>query len=132
MFFDSEMSGFPLSLDSGGPSIQGLFGAKIGHQGKSWGIFAKARPGFIYYDRAWSGGYKEKYDSLTRFACDAGGVVEVYPSRKSTLRFDVGTTLVRYLRDNQFNLSPVDDHRSSEYYVTQGNLQITTGYTFRF
>jgi hypothetical protein len=32
-------------------------------------------------------------ESLTRFATDFGGIVELYPNRNSTVRFDVGTTL---------------------------------------
>ncbi|MGA8042543.1 MAG: hypothetical protein WCA37_07055, partial [Terracidiphilus sp.] len=49
VYFDSEVS--YLSGDGGGnPTLQGLIGAKFGQQAKSWGLFAKVRPGFIYYD----------------------------------------------------------------------------------
>jgi hypothetical protein len=71
--------------------------------------------------------------SINRFAADLGGIVEYYPDRHSTLRFDVGTTLVRYLTNHQ------DPHQyqlgsllSNQYIVTQGNFQISTGYVYRF
>ena len=46
------------------------------------------------------GGGNMTPNSLTRFATDFGGVVEYYPKRNSVLRFDVGTTVVRYLSDH--------------------------------
>jgi hypothetical protein len=133
VFFDSELDYFPVGNSNSGPSFEGLFGAKIGRQGRNWGVFCKVRPGFIYYDKAWPGRDAKEYDSLSRFALDAGGVVEVYPNRRSTLRFDFGTTLVRYLRDYPNpRLSPLGSLQSPDYYVNQGNLQISSGYVFRF
>ena len=133
LFFDSEVNLFPTGASNGGPTVQGLFGTKFGHQGKNWGLFGKFRPGFIYYEKAWPGGDAKSFDSLSRLAVDTGGVFEVYPSRSSTLRFDVGTTLVRYLRDYPNpRLSPLGSMQSTEYYVNQGNFQISSGYTIRF
>ena len=133
LFFDSQVSLFPTGASNGGPTVQGLFGTKFGHQGKNWGLFGKFRPGFIYYENAWPGGDAKTFDSLSRLAVDTGGVFEVYPTRSSTLRFDVGTTLVRYLRDYPNpRLSPLGSMQSTEYYVNQGNFQISSGYTIRF
>ena len=133
LFFDSELNYFPNGRSNGRPTLEGLFGAKMGHQGKNWGVFGKVRPGFIYYENAWTGGEAPKFDSLSRFALDSGGVIEVYPSRRSTLRFDVGTILIRYLQDYPNpRLSQLGSLQSPEYYVNQGNFQISSGYAIRF
>ena len=112
---------------------EGLFGVKMGARFEHFGIFGKVRPGFIYYDQAMPGGGLTEPESLTRFAWDMGGTVEYYPDRKSTLRFDVGTTLVRYLSDHPDPKPyPLGSSLSTQYYVTQGNLQVATSYTYRF
>jgi hypothetical protein len=64
-----------------------------------------------------------------------GGIVEVYPGResRSVLRFDVGTTLVRYLTDRYDDrFTQIGGVISNQYWVTQGNFQFSTGYTYRF
>ncbi len=133
LYFDSQLNFFPSGGSDGKPTMEGLFGAKVGHQGKTWGFFGKVRPGFIYYESAWTGGEKPTFASLNRFALDTGGVFEVYPSRRSTLRLDVGTTMVRYLRDYPNpRLSQLGSLQSPDYYVNQGNFQISSGYTVRF
>jgi len=133
VYFDSELNHFGHGGSDGGPTLEGLFGTKVGHQGKKWGVFGKVRPGFIYYENAWTGGKAPKLDNLSRFALDAGGVIEVYPSRRSTVRLDIGTTMVRYLQDYPNpRLSPLGTFQSPDYYVNQGNFQVSAGYTFRF
>jgi hypothetical protein len=115
------------------PMTEGLFGVKIGERFKKWAVFGKIRPGFIYYQSAMPGSVIYTPDSLTRFAWDLGGIVEVYPSRASTWRFDVGSTLVRYLSDHTDpRMSPFNDLRSTQYIVNQGNLQVATTYLYRF
>jgi len=79
--------------------MQGLFGVKLGKRWNRWGLFAKVRPGFIYYNQAWSGGASSTTTSLSRFVWDFGGVAEVYTRHNGTFRVDLGTTLVRYLSD---------------------------------
>jgi hypothetical protein len=133
VYFDSEVNFFPTGGGNGGPRVEGLFGAKFGQRGRNWGLFGKIRPGFIYYDRAWSGGENAHFTDLSRFAVDAGGAFEYYPSPQSTIRFDFGSTLVRYLRDYPNpQISPVGSLISTDYYVTQGNFQFSTGYRIRF
>jgi len=133
LYFDTE---FTRLIDSGGgeaPALEGLFGAKFGQRGKNWGLFAKVRPGFIYYENAWSGGEHPQRTDLSRFALDVGGAVEFYPNRRSALRFDFGTTLVRYLQGYPNpHVSALGSIISSDYYVTQGNVQISTGYKIHF
>ena len=132
LYFDSEVSHLTGS-EGGDPSVQGLFGAKFGEQAEHWGLFGRVRPGFIYYKNAWSGGENPHFTNLSRFALDAGGTLEFYPNRRSTIRFDFGSTLVRYLQDYPNpRISAIESLISTDYYVTQGNFQISTGYRFRF
>jgi hypothetical protein len=113
--------------------LQGLFGLRMGAHFQHFGIFGKIRPGFIYYQDAMQGGGNMTPNSLTRFATDLGGVLEFYPQRSSILRFDVGTTVVRYLSDHPDPTQyPLGSHLSTQYWVTQGNLQVSTSYTYRF
>ena len=65
--------------------MQGLFGVRMGPRFEHVGVFGKIRPGFIYYDKAMPGGGNPNPTSLTRFAWDVGGIVEVYPRRESKL-----------------------------------------------
>ena len=115
------------------PMMEGLFGLRIGARYEHIGVFAKVRPGFIYYENAFPVQGETASSSLTRFAADLGGIFEYYPERNSTLRFDVGTTLVRYLTNHP------DPHSyelgtllSPQYIVTQGNFQVATSYVYRF
>ena len=112
---------------------EGLLGVKMGERFRKWGVWGKIRPGFIYYQEAMPGGGVDTPESLTRFAWDFGGIVELYPARSTTWRFDVGTTLVRYLANYPDpRMSPINDLRSTQYYSNQGNLQVSTSYIYRF
>ena len=113
--------------------LQGLFGLKVGARFRKVGVFTKVRPGFLYYQNAMPGGGNMTPSSLTRFATDFGGIFEYYPRENSSLRFDVGTTVVRYLSDHPDPKQyPLGSSLSTQYWVTQGNLQVSTSYTYRF
>ncbi len=116
------------------PMAEGLFGARMGKRWQNWGVFAKVRPGFIYYEDAVQQLGDAKTSELTRFATDFGAVAEIYPNRNSTFRFDVGTTLVRYLTDrtNTVTVSHFGSLLSDDIIVTQGNFQMSTAYVYRF
>ena len=130
--FDSSVNFIP-GQQGAKPITEGLFGVKMGKRFEHFGIFGKVRPGFIYYDEAMPGGGVTTPESLTRFAWDLGGTFEYYPNRDSTLRFDVGTTLVRYLSDHSDPKQyPLGSSLSTQYIVTQGNFQVATSYTYRF
>jgi len=60
-----------------------LLGIKSGKRFDRFGVFGKARTGLWYFDR----GY---------FAADLGGVLEYYPSRHTTIRIDLGDTILFY------------------------------------
>jgi hypothetical protein len=130
--FDSTLNFIP-GQQGTKAMVQGLFGVRMGARTEHVGIFAKVRPGFIYYESALPIREETGQGSLTRFAADLGGIVEYYPKRNTTWRVDVGTTLVRYLTNQP------DPHTyelgsllSTQYIVTQGNFQMSTSYMVRF
>jgi len=132
--FDSTINFLP-GQNGSQAMMQGLFGVRLGQQFNHVGVFGKVRPGFIYYRNAIPGGGNDNPASLTRFAWDFGGIVEVYPHResRSVIRFDVGTTLVRYLTDRYDDrFTQIGGVISNQYIVNQGNFQFSTGYTYRF
>jgi hypothetical protein len=115
---EAELNFFP-GADSfsvppfdGGHKIQGLFGVKAGKRFDKVGIFGKARPGFL---SAKKGDVRPRANSLciamvsifpppvgcfetistTSFAFDLGGVVEIYPTKRTIIRFDAGDSIVR-------------------------------------
>jgi hypothetical protein len=134
LYFDSELNVFP---GSGGPAGKGLAeellaGVKVGRTIGSWGLFATMRPGVIHYEKTLAPGSQTDYESANRFALDAGGVVEYYASSRSTVRFDIGTTFVRYLAGHPDPRQLPDSVLSTDYIATQGNFHLGSGYVFRF
>jgi hypothetical protein len=130
--FDSAVNFLPGQAGTQG-MMQGLFGVKLGERWNRWGLFAKVRPGFVYYNQAWSGGASPTTTSLSRFVWDFGGVAEVYTRHHGTFRVDLGTTLVRYLSDRtDTRMTEIGGVISNQYYNNQGNLQFSTGYVYRF
>jgi Outer membrane protein beta-barrel domain len=97
-----------------GSFLEGLFGVKAGKRFEKVGIFGKARPGFLYASK---GDLEPKPDvgcitifpppvgcfqttSTTSFALDVGGVLEVYPTERTVIRFDFGNTVIRFSERN--------------------------------
>ena len=134
LWFDSDVNFFPGSGNAGekGHTIEGLFGPRYGLTRKSWGLYFKVRPGFIYYDKTLTADSGENFTVATRFAFDVGSEFEWHTSRHSTIRVDAGTTFVRYLTGIVDPRQPQKAFISNEYIVSQGNFQIGTGYTYRF
>ena len=150
---EAEVNFFPREAEvtsedfTGSRKLQGLFGVKAGKRNEKFGLFAKARPGFVRFgagELQGSGGCIAvlaptpsgcfSVDELGRtdFALDLGGVVEMYPTERSILRVDLGDTVLR----------------SKEHYVpvlslpapvivpvparTTHNFQGSVGFGFRF
>lgn len=111
LFPRNEFDGVPGSLGSepGGRVFQSQFGIKAGRRFRTFGIFGKARPGFVGFTKV------NKLLSLTTpalsppttvgtfgvgkelyFSTDLGVVVEYYRSRRTFARFDLGDTIIRY------------------------------------
>jgi hypothetical protein len=132
-WFDSEVNQFPGSSSSkgSGSATEGLFGIRYGYTGRVWNIYVKARPGFIYYPKTTSFPTGHEFVSLSRFAMDFGTTIEMKASKRSTFRFDAGTTFVRYLQGLDPRQAPTSVI-SPTYIATQGNFQVATGYIYRF
>lgn len=135
---------FP-AYNMGGRAIQGQFGAKIGKRWNRFGVFGKARPGFISFSKVRQrvGTETITFDGReivfgrfevrrkTYHSLDLGGVFEFYPTRRLVTRFDVGDTLIRYDRRffEGFSLSQPFSEAPPE---TKHNFQFTAGIGFRF
>jgi hypothetical protein len=134
LYFDSELNVFPGSSSSSakGRAEELLAGVKVGKTFGSWGLFTTMRPGVIHYEKTLVPGSQSEYESANRFALDAGGVVEYYASSRSTIRFDIGTTFVRYLTGHPDPRQLPETVLSTDYIATQGNFHLGSGYVFRF
>lgn len=134
VYFDSQYALFPGSGDEGEPgrAHEMLFGIKFGRRFGSWGLFTQARPGFIHYEKTLVPGTTNRYESVTRFAFDLGGTAEYHTSARSIVRFRMGSTFVRYLKDTPDPNQPPVSVLSSSVINTQGNFYATSGYLFRF
>ena len=136
-----------------GNLIEGLFGVKAGKRFEKLGIFGKARPGFLYASKGDlqpipgvlcgaifpppAGCFQTT--SKNSLALDVGGVVELYPTKRTLIRFDVGDTIVRLADRNVSGiLSPLAGLSPSRLVVvsvpaeTTHNLQVSAGIGFRF
>jgi hypothetical protein len=134
-----------LAAGASGRVTQGLFGVKAGKRFGSFGVFAKARPGFASFassirqvgtrpftfdGRQFVAGVFE-FGRRTFFSADVGGVVELYVSRRWLLRFDAGDTVIHYGRRSipSFFVNPAILAAPPE---TRHNFQFSSGAAFRF
>ena len=129
---EAEINFFPQKvfiLNADGSAIQGQFGVKIGKRFEKFGLFGKVRPGFLSVDRVIpfipfpgsQGGPLPNLtiDRRTFFTVDAGGVLELYPSRRTVVRLEAGDTIIRH---------PAEFFRSAKF---NNNFQFTAGVAFR-
>jgi hypothetical protein len=86
--------------------LEGLFGVKVGPSHARFSVFGKLRPGFVRF-----AGASEPFPCIlihppplscvlaegrTVFALDLGGGLELYPTERSLLRFDLSDLMLRY------------------------------------
>jgi hypothetical protein len=135
--FESEATVWPNNAATSGTWIQALFGIKAGERFGRFGIFAKARPGFMVFRKDPFGATRPGNSFQFRQSAassepvfDAGGVLEYYTSRNLILRFDLGDMLVHYHRRDVF-LSPSQTSVSRGGFTTE-NWQGGFGLGFRF
>ncbi len=135
-----------IAFRTGGRTIEGLFGVKIGKRYKRFGIFAKARPGFISFSQGRAeftptgtvaDPFQIRIERLTHFAADIGGVLEFYPTRRVFTRIDVGDTIIRYGQTTitTFGLTPGGTFTPFTFTIpsdTTHNFQFSAGVGFRF
>jgi hypothetical protein len=114
---EAETTFFPKAMSARGSSsavsfssnrIETLLGARAGHRFKNFGFFGKIRPGLMRFAKAPHGVacvailiYPPPLEcSLSRgsvnFALDLGGAMELYPSGRTSIRIDLGDTMIRF------------------------------------
>lgn len=138
-------SGSTREFTPGGSVLQGQFGVKAGRRFRSFGVFAKARPGFVSFDGTFTpaiagtqvidGRTFPVFDfthivRTTHFSADVGGVLEVYTSRRVGARFDVGDTIIRYGPHDELDFSTHQGLFRTATQVTH-NFQFSAGVSFR-
>lgn len=137
--FDNDLSA------PSGETFQAQFGVKAGKRFSKFGIFAKARPGFVtFFDASRMTGtttitfLNQQFTrgvfttgKETDFSMDIGGVLEFYPSPRIVTRVDFGDTIIRYgeYRRESFVASLPFLTRPAE---TKHNFQFSAGVGFRF
>ena len=157
---EAELNLFPGADSFTGPEefndgyfLEGLFGVKAGKRFEKVGIFGKARPGFLY---ASQGDLEPKPDTaciqifpspagcfqptgINSFAVDVGGVLEIYPTARTVIRFDFGDTIVRLReRDVSTVYTRVASSQAPRFVFwrmpaeTTHNFQVSVGIAFRF
>ena len=132
------------SSTAGGNAGQALFGVKAGKRFEKFGVFGKARPGFVSFSRTIQeinfiatgtpGDFVPdlRFGRSTYLAADVGVVLEFYPSRRLVTRFDFGDTIIRYgerPRGYFYGTPPTVFERPAE---TLHNFQFSAGLGFRF
>jgi hypothetical protein len=134
------------NISVGGRALQLQAGVKAGKRFERFGIFAKARPGFVSFGEVFEiveeqvsvGGTpflipRFSRERRTHFSMDVGGVLELYPSRRTMVRFDAGDTIIRYGERNDFGsfppFLPVLTRARSE---VKHNFQFSAGVGYRF
>jgi Outer membrane protein beta-barrel domain len=115
---DTELNGF-LDDEGGVVATQGFAGAKVGVRNKLVGVFVKARPGFMTNFAKPLPDYATTFNTekLNKFAFDVGAVFEVYPSKHTTFRVDVGDVIIPFGND------PI---------VANGPQRLGTTHTFQY
>jgi len=84
---------------NGGHPTQGQFGSKVGFRADNGGFFLKAHGGFMSFGnviRDFPADSPPRLDRMTVPIFNWGGVVELYPARHLTVRFDIGRTHLFY------------------------------------
>jgi hypothetical protein len=136
---ESEVNVFPNGRFSGN-AAQALIGVKAGKRWDKFGIFGKARPGFLYNSRgkaeapaSTADPFRIRFRGDTSFTTDLGGVVEFYPTKKIITRFDFGDTITRFNSQNAFFVDQNNNIVSFRVPArTRHAFQFSAGIGFRF
>ncbi|MGH9971237.1 MAG: outer membrane beta-barrel protein [Pyrinomonadaceae bacterium] len=134
---DAEGTFFPASHlfnEEFGQKTQGFIGVKAGWRSRRVGVFAKARPGVMWFGELPTRGScsSTSFGSICGvshekdFALDLGGVVEFYPAERAILRLDAGDTIIRY------QSRPAGLSFPGVPAATKHNLQLSIGFGWRF
>ena len=136
---DAEANFFPethLLNEEFGQKMQGFVGLKAGIRKHRVGVFAKARPGVMWFGEFPSRGNcsPTNFGSVCGvshekdFAMDLGGVFEFYPVDRLILRADLGDTIIKYPERVVTNF-PTQIRANGGW---KNNLQLSFGVGWRF
>jgi hypothetical protein len=140
-YLDGDLLYFPSGTASSGPHdggtiLEGLLGVKGGIRHNRFGFFGKARPGFNSYSKALTSITNLNTTSLTytylrstNFVLDLGGIVEFYPTERSTLRIEVGDTHI-FFNTRDVNIGGILQTFPGG--DLQHSIQLIVGYGWRF
>jgi hypothetical protein len=86
------------TFQDGGGQLQFFSGVKFGLQRERYGIYGKIRPGLVSFNNALQNRAPNPpgTDTVNQLGGDLGAVLELYPTNRILLRFDLGETLIRY------------------------------------
>lgn len=133
---DGEMAVHP-NAGVSGHRTQGFLGARAGVRFRRVGLFAKVRPGFIYFSKdpfgvaeAGSTVFDVRWAHSLEPALDFGGAVEYYTSGGLIVRLDLADTLVSY-KARSLSSSRIEPLRSVAGFTTR-NRQWSFGVGRRF
>jgi hypothetical protein len=118
-------------------------GVRAGRRWEKVGLFAKGRPGAMFFDnygiRGPCGVLRDPAECFEQsrafFAADVGGVFEYYPTRRTILRVDAGDTIIRFRDSGPVTFPPVGGFPGSSVFTrreTTHNFQLSLGLGFRF
>lgn len=107
-FVDVAANFFPDDHPIIGRQTQVLAGVRGGVRTDRFGAYARVRPGIVHFSERFGAPEvvciaifpipEACLIDATNVALDLGGTVELFPSRRLVLRFDVGDTLIRFDR----------------------------------
>lgn len=134
---DSELTLLPGNAATSGNRVQALLGIKAGPRTDKFGLFAKVRPGFMYFRNdpferlvPASNLLRRRPVSSIEPVVDVGAVVEVYPSSAWIVRFDAGDTIIRFRK--RLIRPTFDGPQIEAGGFTTHNFQGSIGVGFRF
>jgi hypothetical protein len=137
---ETEWNALPQESEYAGRKSQLFYGLKLGIRKSRFGIFAKARPGYLFF----SEDYCDDIPPLGRSyrclgtlkrnpAIDVGGVLELYTKRLGVIRIDIGDTSVHFNEVNRYRqeLGPGGNFADQVYGGRTHNLQVSVGFSFK-
>ena len=90
---DAEVDHYPENPSGNFGETAALFGVRTGWRVDRFGVFAKARSGVMHFGGAF---FDQRLVRKTVVDADLGGVLEYYPSPRTTVRIDMGDTVLFY------------------------------------
>ena len=108
--------------------VQAFAGIKAGKRSEKFGLFAKARAGFVNNFSRETGPTFFDRERVTKPAFDVGAVLEYYPNRHTVVRFDASDVIIAFGDDLIEEGRCPCPHRLG----TRHNLQLSIGFGFRF